>query len=90
MGRQGRAAAVEVFKPEHMCAVLDDTYSRLLGLPAPASGDLAGEELSRTGTTLDLASVAMEPQPAQPDRVLRARPVGRRRPRHGGGAGRAT
>ena len=75
-----------MFKPEHMCAVIDDAYSRLLGLPTPARDDLDGDELVRTSaTTLDLASVAVEPQSSQPDHVLRARPVGRRRSRHEGG-----
>ena len=90
MGRQGRTAALEVFKPEHMCAVLDDTYSRLLGLPSPAHDDLEGDEMLRPRATLDLARVAVEPQSSQPDRVLRARPVGRRRSRHEGGTGRTT
>ena len=89
MGRQGRTAALEVFKPEHMCAVIDDTYSRLLGLPTPARDDLESDEMLRPSATLDLASVAVEPQSSPSDRVLRARPVGRRRSRHEGG-GRAN
>jgi glycosyltransferase involved in cell wall biosynthesis len=87
MGRQGRAAVLDLFKPEHMCAVLDDTYSRLLGVPSPAPDDLGADERSRTSRTVDLASVAAEPQSSRPDRVLRARPVGRHRSRHEGGAG---
>jgi hypothetical protein len=84
MGRQGRAGVLELFKPEHMCAVLDETYSRLLGMPAPAPGDLDREERSATIGTFDLAAV--DPQ-SQPERALRARSVGRRRSRREGGTG---
>jgi glycosyltransferase involved in cell wall biosynthesis len=90
MGRQGRAGVLELFKPELMCAVLDETYSRLLGVPAPAQDDLYRDERSRSSGAFDLASVAVEPQSSPTDRMLRARPVGRRRPRREGGAGRAT
>ena len=87
MGRQGRTAVLDLFRPEHMCAVLDETYSRLLGLPAPARDDLTRDERERPTGTFDLASVAAEPQSSRPDRVLRPRPLGRRRSRHEGGAG---
>jgi hypothetical protein len=88
MGRQGRAATLDLFSPEHMCAVLDETYSRLLGLPSPDRDDRGSDERSRTSATLDLASVAVQPHSSQPDRVRRARPVGGRyRSRHEGGAG---
>jgi glycosyltransferase involved in cell wall biosynthesis len=84
MGRQGRAGVLELFKPEHMCAVLDETYSRLLGVPAPAPDDLDREERSATIGTFDLAAV--DPQ-SQPERALQARSVGRRRSRREGGTG---
>src|SRR4029078_1159002 len=40
MGRQGRAAVLELFQPDHMCAVLDETYSRLLGIPSTMRADV--------------------------------------------------
>ena len=79
MGRQGRTAALEVFKPEHMCAVLDDTYSRLLGLPSPAHDDLDSDEMLRPSATLDLASVAVEPQ-SSPTRPRASSAAGRTSP----------
>lgn len=42
MGRQGRTSVLALFRPERMCAALDEAYCRLLGLPAPTGGlDLA-------------------------------------------------
>ena len=87
MGRQGRAAVLELFKPEHMCAVLDETYSRLLGMPLPTQDDLSRDGRSRRSGTLDLTSRAVESQASKEDRALRARPVGRHRSRREGGAG---
>ena len=78
---------LELFKPEHMCAVLDEAYSRLLGLPAPAADDLDRDERSPTIGTFDLAALAVDPQSSQPERVLRARTVGRRRSRRENGTG---
>jgi glycosyltransferase involved in cell wall biosynthesis len=87
MGRQGRAAVLELFKPEHMCAVLDETYSRLLGVSSPAQDELTGDERSHRSATFDLTSLAAESKSSKQDRVLRARPVGRHRSRREGGAG---
>ena len=87
MGRQGRAAVLELFKPEHMCAVLDETYSRLLGVSSPARDELTGDERSHRSATFDLTSLAAESKSSKQDRVLRARPVGRHRSRREGGAG---
>jgi hypothetical protein len=68
--------------------VLDETYSRLLGVPSVAGDDLGHDEESRRSATLELTSLAAEPQSSKPDRVLRPRPVGRHRSRRGeGGAG---
>ena len=87
MGRQGRAAVLELFRPEHMCAVLDETYSRLLGVSSPARDELTGDERSHRSTTFDVTSLAAESKSSKQDRVLRARPVGRHRSRREGGAG---
>lgn len=37
MGRQGRAFVLECFDPAGMCALIDETYARLLGLPRSTS-----------------------------------------------------
>src|SRR5712691_11475443 len=88
MGRQGRAAVLELFKPEHMCAVLDETYSRLLGVPSVAGDDLGHDEESRRSAAFELTSLAAELQSSKQDRVLRPRAVGRHRSRRReGGAG---
>jgi hypothetical protein len=87
MGRQGRAAVLELFKPEHMCAVLDATYTRLLGVASPTNDELGRDEHSRRSATFDLTKRAEEAKSSKQDRVLRARPAGRHRPRREGGAG---
>jgi hypothetical protein len=33
MGAAGQARVRAAFSPEHMCALIEQTYSRLLGLP---------------------------------------------------------
>jgi glycosyltransferase involved in cell wall biosynthesis len=87
MGRQGRAAVLDLFKPEHMCAVLDETYSRLLGMPAPTHDEVSHAERSDRSATFGLTSVATESQSSKQDHGRRARPVGRHRSRREGEAG---
>jgi hypothetical protein len=36
LGRQGQARVRTGFSPERMCSLLDELYTRLLGLPMPA------------------------------------------------------
>ena len=35
MAHQARASVLSLFHPAHMCALIDETYCRLLGLPGP-------------------------------------------------------
>jgi glycosyltransferase involved in cell wall biosynthesis len=50
MGQQGRRAVLELFQPSHMCRMLDETYSRLLGIPVATLDVDDGERTRRNGS----------------------------------------
>jgi glycosyltransferase involved in cell wall biosynthesis len=53
MGEAGAARVRALFQPAVMCALIERTYARLLGLPAPESADglvETGAQRSQTGT----------------------------------------
>ena len=58
MGQRGRQLVVDRFRPRLMCAMIEDTYSRLLGLPTIADHDAVIHTHSRTDKAIVLGDEA--------------------------------
>jgi glycosyltransferase involved in cell wall biosynthesis len=71
MGRQGRETVLALFHPSHMCALIDETYCRLLGLPDPGS-DRADEVRSPgVDKVINLADLSGSDAPEAADPAAR-------------------
>jgi glycosyltransferase involved in cell wall biosynthesis len=68
MGRLGRARVRAIFRPEHMCSLLDQAYSRLLGLPDPTpTADASDASVPVTSTSWPVPLGRTSPSPVASD-----------------------
>jgi glycosyltransferase involved in cell wall biosynthesis len=58
MGRQGRDTVLALFHPSHMCALIDETYCRLLGLPEPGSDGADAARAPEVDKVINLADLS--------------------------------
>jgi glycosyltransferase involved in cell wall biosynthesis len=71
MARQGRASVLALFHPSHMCARIDQTYCRLLGLPDPDAVDPGSAFTDPADKVINLADVSSSNAALASDPVVR-------------------